>query len=416
MLWDGSGTEIPLGDEVKSSSYSYTIKKVAGEGATNSFIAERNDGKEVFLKHYTYPNERNKEFEPFVKAQYAMFQRLKKLGNIVEENLEFFEYKGFHFQVKKLLEGESLDKLIWSKTSSLSKSFISRLNLASVIVGGLALLHDNKIVHTDLKPEQLFMTEDKNLTLGWKLTIADFDHSLIVDENLGTPATTPLYSSPEHILKQKITYKSDVFTSAIIVFLLITKGFYPHQQAISDNNIEYDDAILDINNVSNLKDINPVYAKLPKELNTVLKKCLDPKPDNRPTMKEFKEELFKIKKLCEPGAKTSSRSLIDGFNLQLGNKKILIDKDIEITRKLCKEKFDAYKDIFTRQFKIIKDSKNQWFIKHLSVPDKAKDKQGKEIKFYITKLNGKNLDYKPTKIAPDDVISVGTLEFKVVEL
>ena len=67
-----------MGDEVESSKYSYAIKKVAGEGATNSFIAERDDGEKVFLKHYTSPNERNKEFEPFIKAQHAMYLRLKR--------------------------------------------------------------------------------------------------------------------------------------------------------------------------------------------------------------------------------------------------------------------------------------------------------------------------------------------------
>ncbi len=68
------------------------------------------------------------------------------------------------------------------------------------ILKGFKELHENKILHRDLKPDNIFIT-------GKLFKIADFGVSRTCDSG-STYAGTPYYMSPEMILKQRHNYKT----------------------------------------------------------------------------------------------------------------------------------------------------------------------------------------------------------------
>ncbi|KAG2563345.1 cysteine-rich receptor-like protein kinase 25 [Panicum virgatum] len=96
-----------------------------------------------------------------------------------------------------------------------------RYQILKGICAGLHYLHQGRIYHLDLKPG--------NVLLGTHMEpkITDFGLSRCIDENQSTICTvnlfgTPGYIAPELIDKQKISFKSDIFSLGIIMARLLT--------------------------------------------------------------------------------------------------------------------------------------------------------------------------------------------------
>uniref|UniRef100_K3ZIE1 non-specific serine/threonine protein kinase n=1 Tax=Setaria italica TaxID=4555 RepID=K3ZIE1_SETIT len=95
-----------------------------------------------------------------------------------------------------------------------------RYKIIKGICQGLHYLHQSRINHLDLKPA--------NVLLGAHMEpkITDFGLSRCIDENQSTIFTTnlcgtPGYIAPEFIDKQKISFKSDIFSLGIIMTRLL---------------------------------------------------------------------------------------------------------------------------------------------------------------------------------------------------
>ncbi|KAM0673489.1 hypothetical protein GVAV_003182, partial [Gurleya vavrai] len=58
------------------------------------------------------------------------------------------------------------------------RSYIEKINILAQIANGLTKIHSDKIVHMDLKPQNILVTDDGIVK------IADFGSSIIIDDNL----------------------------------------------------------------------------------------------------------------------------------------------------------------------------------------------------------------------------------------
>jgi serine/threonine protein kinase len=88
------------------------------------------------------------------------------------------------------------------------------------LVKGVAYIHLKRIIHKDLKPENIFLSEGEIVKIG------DFGLSesgaTQVDVNKKQKGT-PLYMAPELLWPEpEITYKVDSFSLGIILFELIS--------------------------------------------------------------------------------------------------------------------------------------------------------------------------------------------------
>ncbi len=129
-------------------------------------------------------------------------------------------YHGMRYLVFEYIDGESLSARIQHK---------GRLNLAesvilmSQILGGVAYLHENDIVHHDLSPSNILITNDgtpKVTDFGLSILTQTHQHQ---DEVIGTLR----YMAPEPLLRQQIGPHSDVFSLASILFeMLIGKRLF----------------------------------------------------------------------------------------------------------------------------------------------------------------------------------------------
>ena len=91
----------------------------------------------------------------------------------------------------------------------------------------------------------------------------------------------------------------------------------------------------------------------------------------------------------------------------------LITQTQIITRDIVKSSFGNHKEIYNKQFEILKDNSGDWFVKGYDVPLSAKDSKGNSYRFFKTYYDEKDVTNSYTKLQNDTIIKVGSVEFLV---
>lgn len=99
------------------------------------------------------------------------------------------------------------------------------------LIEGLQYLHENNIVHLDIKPENLLLDSHFNLK------ITDFDFSYRRGDTKVLGRGTKYCRAPELFeleswlfSKLEITSNADIYSAAIILFIMKSRGNYPHAE------------------------------------------------------------------------------------------------------------------------------------------------------------------------------------------
>jgi hypothetical protein len=187
---------------------------------------------------------------------------------------------GIAYAVMELLEGETLRARLGAARQL---SPLKALNYASQIARGLAAAHERGIVHRDLKPENLFITTDgrvKILDFGLSQQEPTGASELAGRETRfttepGIMVGTPGYMSPEQVIGQAATARSDLFAFGVVVHEMLT-GSHPFRR----------DTIADTVTAILREDPPPLrraLPDLPAGLVGVLESCLEKRSDDRPS-------------------------------------------------------------------------------------------------------------------------------------
>jgi serine/threonine protein kinase len=146
------------------------------------------------------------------------------------------------------------------------------LDYAIQIAGGLVKAHAAGIVHRDLKPRNLMVTSDglvKLLDLGLarRVHLQQEESTHRVE---GAIAGTPAYMSPEQAQGKALDAKSDVFSFGVVLYQMLAG-----RPAFSgDSTMSTLAAILH-------EDPPPLGAKVPRELEKIVARCLHKDPVHR---------------------------------------------------------------------------------------------------------------------------------------
>jgi serine/threonine-protein kinase len=201
--------------------------------------------------------------------------RLKHPNIVVLHN--FFEHDSQYFIVMEYVEGMSLPgghcartlaELI--KPGPIPESRI--LALARQILDGVACAHEHGVLHRDIKPLNVLLTE-RGL-----VKIADFGIAKIVGGETsvsvsGTRVGTAPYMSPEQVLNEPLTRASDIYSLGITLYEMAT-GEIPFKST-STESIEKQHLY---SPPPSLRKRNPWVSE---NLEAVVLKALAKKPEDR---------------------------------------------------------------------------------------------------------------------------------------
>jgi hypothetical protein len=183
------------------------------------------------------------------------------------------------YAVMELLEGETLRSRLETGRLTPAKA----IDYAIQIAQGLAAAHERGIIHRDLKPENLFITRDgrvKILDFGLAQQTAaassgPYDsQSTTFSTGAGIVLGTPGYMSPEQVLGQGATARSDLFAFGVIVYEMLA-GSHPFLRGTPAETMT---AIV-------REDPPPLERAapgLPAGLTRIIERCLDKHASDRP--------------------------------------------------------------------------------------------------------------------------------------
>jgi serine/threonine protein kinase len=176
------------------------IKLLRGDAVSPEFVERFRNERQV-LANFDHPN----------------IARILDGGDTTE---------GMPFYVMEYVEGRPIDKYCDEDKLSLN----DRLKLFQKLCGALQYLHQNQVIHRDLKPGNILVSSEgvvKLLDFGIAKQLGPASMELTTAE--GTPLT-PAYASPEQFTG-RADARSDIYTLGVILYLMLT-GKLPDQGTI----------------------------------------------------------------------------------------------------------------------------------------------------------------------------------------
>jgi tRNA A-37 threonylcarbamoyl transferase component Bud32 len=169
-------------------------KKIKKEFVMNEDVRRRFEDEAIGLAKLNHPN-------------------IVQIIDFNKENLILF---------LEFIDGKTLDIILKEKGKL---AVPEALRIISQVLSGLQYAHSKGIVHRDIKPGNIFITE------GDEVKITDFGIAKIIggdvtDQShktrMGVQLGTPSYMSPEQFLGEEVDPRSDIYASGVMLYQLVT--------------------------------------------------------------------------------------------------------------------------------------------------------------------------------------------------
>ncbi len=266
----------------------YTILRHLGSGGIGSvYLVERIVGGavqrtalKVLSLHAT---------EPFFIERFAREQHI--LASLDHPNITRMLDAGISetgqpYLVMEYVDGVHLDTYCDDRSLGIPE----RLQLFVCVCEAVAYAHRNLVVHLDLKPSNILVTEAEG-----NVKLLDFGTSKLIrpDSLLTTTVmATPAYASPEQLRNEGITTSCDIYTLGAILFELLA-GRRPNHDSSVAIMIERimkelpSEPLTEAVTAASAENRGLTETRLRSELSgdlaTIVAKCLTPRPKDRYT-------------------------------------------------------------------------------------------------------------------------------------
>jgi serine/threonine protein kinase len=198
----------------------YVVKRELGRGGMGAvYLAEQTGlGREVAIK----------ELVPSAAADPVALKRFLQEAQVMARtshpNLvqvyDLEQVEGANYIVLEFVKGRSLRDFINRGRTPLPQVFA----VMHGVLQALDYAHRHAIVHRDMKPENVLMSDEGNVK------VADFGIARLTDDTggpgstatkTGTTVGTPQYMSPEQVASSKVDGRSDLYSAGIMFYELI---------------------------------------------------------------------------------------------------------------------------------------------------------------------------------------------------
>lgn len=221
------------------------VRKVAAGGFGVVYLAQDAEGQQVAIKEYLpsslasrLPGELLPQVPPEKLSLYRLglksfFEEGRSLAQIshpsVVSVMNFFRENETVYMVMNYLEGASLQEfIITARDLKLAKVFRESTirSLYDEILRGLRIVHQHKMLHLDIKPANIFITDDN------KSVLIDFGAArevLSKEGNFIRPMYTPGFAAPEMYRRDALMGPwTDIYAIGACIYACM-QGYPPNE-------------------------------------------------------------------------------------------------------------------------------------------------------------------------------------------
>ena len=273
--------------------------------------------KKVFLKIYDKNLLKKSKYDYLLKqikreielSKLCANEHILKVNRKLEsENAILLEYEDYFMNLMNYKQGEL-------KGIKDQEYFIK---LVKELAEVLKVLYDKKVIHRDIKPNNIFLVEKENDSEDYTIKLGNFSSAILINENDNKQIGTILYTPPEMFKNLKYDEKVDLWSLGVSLYQ-VYMGQSPYGENVNLNLIKH-----------TLLGNNFIYPFTGNTcLDVLLKKLMTINPKNRMNHKEFFEYVINDN-FMTPNWK--------------GDKYKNIEKEIEDIKKL--EEYEKIKENF----------------------------------------------------------------------
>ena len=181
-------------------------------------------------------------------------------------------------------EGQALNDIIKQGPLKINHS----LDIAIQVAQGLEKAHQNKIVHRDIKPGNIMVSEEGDVK------ILDFGLAKLSGQTLltkeGSTLGTAAYMSPEQTQGDKVDHRTDLWSLGVVLYEMVT-GQLPFKG-------EYEQAVIYAIQADIAEPASALRTGVPMELERIIDKLLAKDPKERyQTAADLIVDLRSVKKI-----------------------------------------------------------------------------------------------------------------------
>jgi eukaryotic-like serine/threonine-protein kinase len=284
----------------------YIVKGELGRGGMGAvYLAEQPGlGREVAIK----------ELIPSAAADPTALQRFMQEARVMARashpNLvqvhDLEQIGDANYIVLEFVRGKSLRDVINQGTLAMPQTFA----VMHGVLQALDYAHKRAIVHRDMKPENVLLSEEGDVK------VADFGIARLTDDSgggstatkTGTTVGTPQYMSPEQVASSRVDGRSDLYSAGIMFYELVV-GQAPFTASDADGPF----TLMAKHVQAPPKPPSVHRPGLDMALEEVILKSLSKRPEDRyQTGQEFDDAMARVADRVAPGWQ---RSLLPGADL-----------------------------------------------------------------------------------------------------
>lgn len=235
-----------LEDEV-ASTQRYAVESLLGSGGMGRVYAVRdlNLQRAVAIKSMKNRGAASRKAITALIHEARITASLEHSGVLPVHDLDFTE-NGEVFYSMRQVEGMSLGEAIeQSKDSAIVpeiESINDRINLILKVCDTLELAHSQRILHRDIKPDNIMLGK-----LG-EVFVVDWGTALQLDEDTaikGSRVGTPVFMSPEQARRELPSIQNEVYSIGATLFQLLTFRYHMFADSVDDFWKKKQDGVVD---------------------------------------------------------------------------------------------------------------------------------------------------------------------------
>jgi serine/threonine protein kinase len=189
----------------------FQIIQILGRGSYGTIEKAKNvhDGKIVCIKTQEFQDDHN--ILKFLQQESHILFGLDH-PNIVKYFRSFVENNRYYI-VLEYIDGVNLEQFL-VKNGILNEQ--QALYYFIQLLSALKYCHDNKVIHRDVKPQNIMISTNNQLKL------VAFGISRNIEHAATTPIGTPFYMAPEIFANQSYSFTVDVWSLGCVLFEMVT--------------------------------------------------------------------------------------------------------------------------------------------------------------------------------------------------